>query len=265
MMSETKIIAVVGGVSGTQPRSVVEALLELRKEGYNFKIRAITRNALTEETKVLANLGVEIVEANTLNKQSLLQAFKDCWGVFGYTSPFLDGKLSKVNDNTLKSEIEQGINIIDAAIECNVSFFVYGSTSVLRYDTKNDIEKYLTKNKNLFKEGLCIIRPTWFMDNFNTLIPIQNGCFYLPISKDDKLQLVSFHDTAKITALAFTNPSKYSSIGIINLVGDELTPTQIAQILSRTTEHPVHYRECTFYHRLLNYIQKQNIFYLNDN
>jgi len=261
IMSETtRIIAVVGGVSGTQPHAVVEALLALQKEGHNFKIRAITRNAYKEQTQTLRDRGVEVFEANSLDKMSLLQAFKGCWGVFGYTSPFLDGKLTKCNEISLKNEIQQGINIIDAAIECNVSFFVYGSTAVLRFDTKNEVERYVLKNKNLFKDGVCIIRPVWFMDNFNTLVPFKNGCFSLPIPKDRKIQLVSFQDTAKITALAFTDPKKYSSVGVINLAGDELTPDEIAQIVSRESKHRINYRQATFYDRLFNYIQKQTMF-----
>jgi len=102
------------------------------------------------------------------------------------------------------------------------------------------------------------------MDNFNTLIPIKNGCFSLPISNDHKIQLVSFHDTAKITALAFTDPLKYSSLGTINIAGDELSPCEIANILSRQSKHRVNYREATFYHRLFNYIQQQNIFVFED-
>jgi len=258
---EVKTIAVVGGVSGIQPHSVIEALLSLKsdpKNECNFKIRALTRDAYKPDAQKLRHRGVEVIESNSLDKLSLLQAFQDCWGVFGYTSPFLNHNIFDKNHQSLQNEIQQGINIIDAAIECKVSYFVFGSTSILRHETKDEVEKYLLSKEKEFKQGIFIIRPLWFMDNIDKFISIDHGYFSLSIPNNYKLQWISFHDVAMITAQSFCQYQQFSKIKILNIASQELSMDEIASILSKESKEKVIYKQNKFYNRLLSKLSKKS-------
>lgn len=82
-MSSSKLITVYGA-TGTQGGSVVASLLQ-NKTG-NFTLRAITRNPNSEKAKALAAQGVEVVKADGLVKEQVLEAFKGSWGVFVNTN-----------------------------------------------------------------------------------------------------------------------------------------------------------------------------------
>ncbi|KAJ7181166.1 hypothetical protein C8R46DRAFT_1071587 [Mycena filopes] len=137
-----RIITVIGA-TGLQGSSVVEALL---KDG-TFTPRAITRDTESEASQKLKARGVEVVKADTANKESLVSALRGSEAVFAVTlSVWVPGQLS---------EMEHGKNIVDASKEVGVKFFVFSSTPNLTklsggkfskvsiYDVKADIEEYL--------------------------------------------------------------------------------------------------------------------------
>jgi uncharacterized protein YbjT (DUF2867 family) len=74
-----KIITVYGA-TGNQGGSVVSSLLQ-NKSG-DFRIRAITRNPDSDKAKALGARGVEVVKADGLVKEQMLEAFKNTWAVF---------------------------------------------------------------------------------------------------------------------------------------------------------------------------------------
>jgi uncharacterized protein YbjT (DUF2867 family) len=82
-MTSSKIITVFGA-TGSQGGSVVQSLLQNKSQ--SFKIRGITRNPDSEKAKALASQGVEVVKADGLVKQELIEAFKGSWGVFVNTN-----------------------------------------------------------------------------------------------------------------------------------------------------------------------------------
>jgi uncharacterized protein YbjT (DUF2867 family) len=72
-------IATVFGATGTQGSSVVAAL---QADG-TFVPRAITRNKNSNAALKLASQGVEVVEADLWNKESLVKALAGSECVFG--------------------------------------------------------------------------------------------------------------------------------------------------------------------------------------
>jgi uncharacterized protein YbjT (DUF2867 family) len=77
-----RLIAVTGA-TGNQGGSVAKLLLQYPTE---YRVRAITRDANSSASKVLKELGAEIVEADLTKPDSLPQAVEGCWGVFGVTN-----------------------------------------------------------------------------------------------------------------------------------------------------------------------------------
>lgn len=74
----------VYGATGAQGGSVVQSLLQNKSQA--FKIRGITRNPDSDKAKALKEQGVEVVKADGLVKQEVVEAFKDSWGVFVNTN-----------------------------------------------------------------------------------------------------------------------------------------------------------------------------------
>lgn len=82
-MASSKLITVYGA-TGSQGGSVIQSLLQNKSQ--SFKIRGITRNPDSEKAKGLASQGVEVVKADGLVKEEVVEAFRGSWGVFANTN-----------------------------------------------------------------------------------------------------------------------------------------------------------------------------------
>ncbi|KAL2070147.1 hypothetical protein VTL71DRAFT_13173 [Oculimacula yallundae] len=148
MSTEKKIIAVIGA-TGIQGGSIVKTLLADSKMSSEWAIRGITRDASKDICKNLASQGVEIItwQANLDSKDSLLAAFEGVYAIFAVTNYF----------ETLVQEIEvqQGMNLADAALESGVQHFIWSSLpnvteltngalkNVYHFDSKAKVEAYI--------------------------------------------------------------------------------------------------------------------------
>jgi uncharacterized protein YbjT (DUF2867 family) len=80
---QPRVIAVTGA-TGAQGGALVRALLEHPESG--FMPRAITRNPSSVKAQELAALGVEVVQADLNDRDSLIAAFDGVYGVFAVTN-----------------------------------------------------------------------------------------------------------------------------------------------------------------------------------
>ncbi|KAI5900093.1 NmrA-domain-containing protein [Schizophyllum commune H4-8] len=152
-------IATIFGASGEQGSSVLNAVL---KDG-TFKPRVVTRNTNSESSKKFVDLGAEVVQADSGDRESLKKALAGSEVVFLVT--FLFGATS---------EFDQGKNVIDISKEVGVKFLVFSSlpsltelskgkyTQAFHFDDKQKIQKYLDAS------GLpyASISTGWFLENF---------------------------------------------------------------------------------------------------
>lgn len=140
----------VVGATGIQGGSVVKSVLAHPTLSKQFKIRAITRDASKPAAKALSEQGVEVVEADLNDKQSLIKAFTGSHTIFAVTN-FWE-KLSKT------VEVEQGKNVADACKEIgNIQHLIWSSlanateisggkyTHVDHFDAKAEVEIYMRK------------------------------------------------------------------------------------------------------------------------
>jgi len=81
-MSTKKVIAVVGA-TGAQGGGLVRAIVDDPEGG--FAVRAITRDAGSDRARALADLGVDVVEADLDDVDSLERAFDGAHGAFCVT------------------------------------------------------------------------------------------------------------------------------------------------------------------------------------
>lgn len=114
---------VVTGANGHVGNNIVRALIS---KGYN--VRATVRDINNEEkTRELKALGVEIVQANLLDKDSLVRAFTGCDGVFQIAAGF------KMHTNDLELDVRRPaidgtINVLEAASETGIKKMIYTSS-----------------------------------------------------------------------------------------------------------------------------------------
>ncbi|KAJ7769126.1 hypothetical protein DFH07DRAFT_880539 [Mycena maculata] len=140
-------IVSVFGATGLQGSAVIKTLL---KDG-TFVPRAITRNPDAEAAQKLNQSGVEVVKGDSLDKASLVNALRGSEAVFAVTFPIFPLKAEGEGPN----EVVQGKNIVDAAKEAGVKFFIFTGMpsinrisggkykNVLHYDQKEVVEEYL--------------------------------------------------------------------------------------------------------------------------
>ncbi|KAJ7210681.1 hypothetical protein B0H12DRAFT_408378 [Mycena haematopus] len=144
-MTSPRIVSVFGA-TGLQGGALVEALL---KDG-TFVPRAISRDPESEASKRLKARGVQVVQGDTLDKAGLVTALQGSEAVFAVTVPVFF-----LPDMEGKGELIQGRNIVDAAEEVGVKFFIWSSLpsvskisggkyrNVVQYDEKEAVREYL--------------------------------------------------------------------------------------------------------------------------
>ena len=117
---ETPKVITVLGATGNQGGGVVQALLKITTP--SFHVRAITRDvtsnrAMQLKIKFPNNHRLKLVEANVYDRESLLKAFNNTYGVFAVTNNRLPRQKIETEQD-MDHELEAGRNILDAAKVC---------------------------------------------------------------------------------------------------------------------------------------------------
>ena len=250
-MPDKKIIAVTGA-TGAQGGGVVNAILN--DPNGDFIPRAITRNVNSDKAKSLSNKGVEVVQADQDDVESLKKAFKGAYGAYCVTSywEYLSPEKEKI----------QAKNLAGAAKDAEVSHAVWstledtrnwvpldnnsmptlmGNYKVPHFDGKGE------SNKFFMEAGV----PTTFMivsfywDNFIYFGmgpkkgPDGKLAITFPLG-DKKLAGISADDIGKCAYGIFKSGDKY--IGkTIGIAGEHLTGNEMAEKLSKALGKEIHY------------------------
>jgi uncharacterized protein YbjT (DUF2867 family) len=225
-----KIIA-VAGATGQQGNAVAKKLL-----ADGWKVRALTRDVNKPAAKELASLGAEIVAGDMDNRAELDAAFEGAYGAFSVQNFWLPNV-------GFDGEIRQGKNVADAAKAAGVEHLVFSSVGSAHrgmgqrhFESKWIVEQYI----NSLEIPHTILRPAAFFENFNwERAHILNGTFNaLGLRPEKERQLIAVEDIAAFVALAFANPEQYLG-RTIELAGDALTESQIAETFAKVIGRPV--------------------------
>ncbi|MEV4893939.1 NmrA/HSCARG family protein, partial [Nonomuraea sp. NPDC055795] len=212
----------VTGATGNQGGAVVDALLD---PPGRWAVRALTRDPSAPAARALTARGVDVVPGDMADPASLGRALAGVHGVFGVQNSRTAG---------LKGEVEQGVNLIDAARAAGVEHFVYTSVGgaervrgIPHFDTKWRIERHLRAS------GLAgtVLRPTTFTDVFTMRgAGLGLGMMAAAIGPGKPLQMIAVRDIGIFARMAFDAPDAFSGRSL-ELAGDELTLPQIAAAL----------------------------------
>lgn len=225
----------VCGATGNQGGAVVQSLLNSQK----WNVIAVSRNPNGEPSQALRSKKVEVKKADLQDQASLIQAFKNAYGVFGVTQPF--SPHNKKMDNA--AGIEKGRSIMDACLQAGVKHLVLstmlhcgtGKTGIPYVDSKVEIEEYATKSGVPY----TFLRPVSFMENIGgRQLLLKKGVVRGFVDGDVKMAYVSCIDIGVFAAIAFEYPDKYVGKAV-SLVGDFVSGEELCQILSklRSGEH----------------------------
>jgi NmrA-like family len=140
-MVQKKLLVVLGATGG-QGGSVVDALLKT----HQYNLRGTTRYPCSKEAQSLARRGVEVVEANLDDPQSLTSSLANAHVIFAVT---------KMVAGDMDREIMQGKHIADAAARVeSLEHFIWstlpsastvsgGKCAVPHMDGKAEVDEYI--------------------------------------------------------------------------------------------------------------------------
>lgn len=214
-------LILVTGATGNQGGAVVDQLLQT-----DFKVRALTRGPASEKAQALAARGVEVVQGDLDDAGSLVRAMEGAYGVFS---------VQNFMDHGVERETEQGRRVADAAQKAGVQHLVY--TSVGGADRDSGVPHFESKWKieeHIRALGLphTILRPTLFMDNFDSPIKFPMLSLIRSVLKDRPVQMIAVADIGKWAVLAFAHPEQYLGTAV-ELATDELNHRQIQDTFKR--------------------------------
>ncbi|KAG7668584.1 hypothetical protein Ndes2526B_g03794 [Nannochloris sp. 'desiccata'] len=246
-----KTVAVCGA-TGQQGGATVDALVKLG----GFRIKAITRDTTSAKSQALAARdGVETVKADFDDLESLKAAFEGCDAVFAVTDFWAACAMDPAK------ELQQGKNLVDAAVATNVKHFVYssledtrpligdalkpvnGDYTVPHFDAKGEVEKYMFEK--LPKSSTALITSI-FMQNLLPGGPMapnkqEDGTYsmFMPCPGANKLSWCSTEDIGNVAAALIKQGPRRWGGKSTGVSGDHASLDDVAATLSKATGQTV--------------------------
>jgi hypothetical protein len=245
-MNKNKLFAVVGA-TGHQGGSVLKYL---RVQG-DYRVRALTHDPNSEKAKSLLKYeNVELVEADMMDAESMVRAFKGCQGAFIYTTPDVD-------------EERAGKTMVDAAFKAEVDHVIFSTLpyvyelsnhkiQVPEFDNKGKVELYikdqLQRNKHT---TFSYIQPGFFMQDilwFYKLKIAKDGVIEndpLPLEPTTELPVVNVYDIGQVTLPMFIDHKSYENV-LIRAASEYITFPQMMQAVADQLGMQYRYVKCSY-------------------
>ncbi|WP_067691286.1 NmrA/HSCARG family protein [Nocardia jejuensis] len=242
-MSTDNSPVLVTGATGKQGGATARALL-----GAGVRVRAFVRDAATDRAKAVEALGADLVIGDLHDRESVIQAAEGARAVFSVQMP---GITAGAFD--FEGEVEQGVNLIDAAKAAGVPQFVHTSVTGAgqhtgtpgwadgRWASMEPSMNAKSTIQDLVREAgfphWTLLKPGTFMENFLPSMAYMfprgiEGGLVSVINPDTRLSLVAVDDIGRAAAAAIAAPERFDRVEL-ELASDYLSMTEIAEILSR--------------------------------
>ena len=233
-MTNNDRIVLVAGATGRQGGAVVRHMLP-----QGWKLRALTRNLKSYASQQLAEKGVELVQGDLDDPESLKRAARGVYGIYSVQDFWTVGA---------RREIQQGKNLAEVSRKVGAEHLVYSSvggaernTGITHWETKWEVEKHIRS----LKVPVTILRPVSFMETYHILeveVGLLRGKLADPIRSDKPYQTIATDDIGAFAALAFERPRDF--IGVeLEIAGSELTNIDAAKVFSRVLNRPVKFQK----------------------
>jgi NmrA-like family len=244
-----KLVTVVGA-TGTQGASVIDALIV----DPAYTLRALTRNTTSEAAKALIAKGVEVVQADANDVDSLTSAFHGSYAVYAVTDffePF--GRGGPVEGTRV--ETQQGINLAKAAAATpTLEHYIWstlpdaktisdGKFLVPHFEAKNQVDRYIKNEPELWKKT-TLLWVTFYAQNYSfpmyTPIFVPSAGKYIQLSSTPgSVPILSVGDArvniGKFVAAALAQPEKTKTKTVLAYV-EETTSDAHLQVWAKAQE-----------------------------
>ncbi|RDW92377.1 NmrA family transcriptional regulator [Coleophoma crateriformis] len=209
-------LLIVFGATGQQGGSVITSVINDPELSKQYKMRAITRDPSSKSSKEIEAKGIEVVQADADDQESLRQALQGAHTVVGIT-------VSVYDEDFKTKEVAQGKAIVDAAVAVGAEYFIWSTTPMVSavsggkykdcatFDTKAEVEAYLRSQpiKSAF------FAPGSYMQNVkSTWLPraLDDGTYAIfhIVAPQTTIPLIEIaSDTGKYVSAMLADPAKY--------------------------------------------------------
>lgn len=205
------------------------ASLALKEAG--FAVRGTTRDLKGEVASRLEDAGIEMVRADIDDTESVRQSLSDIYGLYLIVPSMYD------HDDLGYAKV-----VLEPALEIGVQHLVY--LSYLSADPDHGCKDAMKQKTEDYIRGLglpyTMVRSVEFMEDFNGWWRdeiLEHGISD-PRDGDFPRQFIACKDLASFAVQAFKNPEEWMGKAI-NVAGDEMSNTEMAEIFSRVLGRPV--------------------------
>ncbi|GAQ79013.1 hypothetical protein KFL_000220470 [Klebsormidium nitens] len=241
-------IILVTGATGSQGGGVVRHLLK----GGGFKVRGLTRDATSVKARALVERGVDVVQGDLLQPDSLTKAFAGASTLFLVTDYW--------GSRDADVEIKMGKNAIDAAKAAGIDFVLFSSLEdpgpiaggkmeeavpgriMPQFESKAEIEAHLRQSGLPFATLLTCMFYDDFV-NFPFLQPQADGTFVFYSNCGPAPH--PWHcadDVGGCSAVIFREQDKFNG-RTIPVVGEHISCSDLAKTVSEVTGKTVRHQE----------------------
>ncbi|MDR5591970.1 NmrA/HSCARG family protein [Christiangramia sp. SM2212] len=250
-MEDKKIIAVVGA-TGAQGGGLVQAILDDPEGG--FRVRAITRDAKSDNALKLKKLGAKIVEADLDDKASIIKAFDGAYGAYCMTNfweHFSPEKEMQQAKNMAEAGKEAGLkHIIWSTLEDTRKWIpldddrmptLMGNYKVPHFDAKGEADEYFSNSGIPY----TLLFTSFYWDNFINFgmgpQKDQNGDLAITLPMDNKQHPgIAAEDIGKCAYAIFKAGETFQN-KIVAIAGEHLTGKEMAETFSEVYGKEVKY------------------------
>lgn len=258
-MTDTKVIAVVGA-TGSQGGGLVRAILA--DPDHEFEVRALARNTRSGKAQELAAAGVEVVDADLNDQESMVRALKGAYGAYVVTNywvertPEAEAAQTRAEMELQQAEIAAwaakaaGVkHVIWSTLEDTRNHFgdddrvpnVDGLYKVPHFDAKGEADELFTK----YGIPTTFLRTTFFFEGMTGgLGPVRDASGTLVLTLpmgDQRLSGIAVEDIGK-TALGIFKRGNDFVGKTVSIAGDHLTGDEYAAALTDALGETVVYR-----------------------
>ena len=229
-MSDRTVL--ITGVTGNQGGATARALA-----GRGLRLRGMTRRPHSDAARALKDQGVEIIEGDLDDEDSLKRAVEGAWGVYAVQNTWEAG---------VEKEETQGHRLARLAHAAGVERYVYASvgsahrdTGIPHFDNKHRVEDTV---RAMGFPSYAIIRPVFFMENLTSPWFLSGDTLHAAMKPTTVLQMIAVDDIGKYGALAFTEPLRLKNRAI-DIAGDAVTMPTVARVLGKALGRTINFVE----------------------
>ncbi|GAA6039405.1 hypothetical protein JCM8097_002840 [Rhodosporidiobolus ruineniae] len=241
-------LVVVLGATGAQGGSVIKHLAQLSGP---IRVRAVTRDASKPKSQMLKSVGVEVVEGDISNRESLDKAFAGADVVFAVTDFWAHQDAQR--------EINDGKRIVDAVKDAKATALIWSGLEpvskisggklrqVEHFDSKATVTDYAREKLDIVSNVAC----GCYMSNFLPgsqlgfkLAPSGDGYeLALPVKETTKVSLIDTPNDYGAFVRALLEPQANTLSTDVFACTEELTLKQMVNQVEEATGVPTVYRQ----------------------